>query len=111
MSNPKLPNPKLPNGWHPNQFQALDYKAGDNRPVRCDTCAWEGHENDLTEVLYDLRDLHGRLTPGDEVPVGLCPWDNEGEDATCSEFVYYSDRIVAYKRAPNILDKIVEATE
>jgi len=51
------------------------------------------------------------LTPGDEVPVGLCPWDNEGEDATCSEFVYYSDRIVAYKRAPNILDKIVEATE
>ena len=89
---------RLPRGWHYNQFAARRY-AQEDRAIKCDDCGWEGQESDLDDrhSLLAARDLNERLTPGDPVPVGLCPALPRGSADTCDCFVYYDDIVIAYK--------------
>lgn len=98
---------KLPKGW-----SSYDPKAGrDGRPVSCDNCDWKGVAEDLDEI----DDLYCRVDGGEIMPAGQCPaivvYSDNGETGPCGCLVHYSDVIVAFREAPNILEKIVEATE
>lgn len=97
---------KLPKGWHSYDIGC----SNSNRPVRCDSCGWEGLENDLD----DINDLYERVMPGEIMPAGQCAntvsCSRDGE-YRCGALVHYTDIIVAYRLAPNVLEQIVEATE
>ncbi len=41
----------------------------DDRQARCDNCDWKGLARDTRAI----SDLHERIEPGGEVPVGECP--------------------------------------
>lgn len=106
-------HPKPPKGWHWGPWDALranGYKPEQDRPVYCGNCDWTGRESDITVMIYDCDNLPGRLDPGSEVPVGECPAIQRGFDL-CGSFVYYNDIEIAYRRKPDILEQIVEATE
>lgn len=93
-----MSNPRPPKGW-----SSWDPNSGErNRPVECGCCEWKGHEDDI-EGLWECDGLHERLDPGSVVPVGEC--------LACGSFAYYSDTLIAYRRVPNLLEQIVEATE
>lgn len=97
---------KLPKGWEHWDIGSVN----DNRPVRCDGCGWEGREDDLDEIV----DFHARVMPGEIVPAGQCPnpvMDSKDGEYDCGCLVHYTDVEVAYRWAPGVLDKIVEATE
>ncbi len=101
---------KLPDGWHHGQHTALD-GVPDNRPVQCHDCGWEGREDDVERTLWEIHKLAERLDSGDVVPVGTCPaihTDSKDGDYACGALVYYSDVIVAYRRAPNVLERLAE---
>jgi hypothetical protein len=106
--------PPPPDGWVSEPYLALTpEERGGDRPVECWECGWKGHESDVDMTLSDIKDLGERLTPGDPSPYGLCPsWisDDSTVPATfvCSCFVYYTDIQVAYRKMPDVLDRIVE---
>lgn len=50
-----------------------------DRPVACDNCDWEGEERQLAAI----HDIHERIEPGREVPVGECP--------ACGCLAYYEE--------------------
>ena len=98
---------KPPSGW-----EWWDPAAGDkNRPVSCDDCGWEGREDEAEGYIPDLSE---RLDPGMIVPVGCCPATVTDTGSTapfpCGALVYYSDVEIVYRKKPNVLEKIVEAT-
>lgn len=96
---------KLPDGWK-------DYDpccSNPNRPVECGDCGWEGFENEVHETLWQVDGLLERVSPGEILPVGTCPAGRG--DTACRAWVHYTDIIVAYRLAPNVLEQIVEATE
>ena len=103
-----LPPPK---GWSTHDPCAPDT----NRPVKCDNCDWEGHEEGLGDRdIWGIADLCERLDPGGVTPVGECPAKLDDPNIwpyTCRSLVYYSDVEMVYRRKPGILDKIVEAIE
>lgn len=102
---------KLPKGWSDYDVCMSDR----NRPVKCGDCRWEGHENDLEDDgLWGIRDIYNRIDAGSVVPAGQCPaihTDSKNGDYECGALVYYDDVEIIYRRKPNILDQIVEATE
>ena len=95
-----------PEGW-----TTWDPCSGDNnRPVMCLNCDWTGHEDDVDNNIPDLWE---RVDAGMIMPVGVCPaihsCSKDG-DYPCGSTVYYSDVEMVYRRKPNVLEKIVEAT-
>lgn len=97
---------KLPDGW-----QEWDPCSSDrNRPVECGNCDWKGREDEIDTYIPDLSQ---RVDPGMIMPVGVCPathiFTKDG-NYPCGSTVYYSDIEVVYRRIPNVLEKIVEAT-
>ncbi len=101
---------KPPKGWSEHDPCSSE----PNRPVKCDSCYWEGFEADHEFDLWGIADICERLCPGGVTPVGECPAKIDDPNVglrTCRSLVYYSDIEIVYRRKPGILDKIVEAIE
>lgn len=101
---------KLPNGWEDYDIHA----SKSNRPVECGDCGWTGFEDDVEESIWQIDSLLERVSPGEILPVGTCPeihLDSKDGESICRALVHYSDVVVAWHDAPNILEKIVEATD
>jgi hypothetical protein len=99
-----------PEGW-----QEWDPCCSDNnRPVECGNCDWKGRENDISDGIWGINDIYERIDAGSVVPVGVCPavhsCSKDG-DYPCGSLVYFSDVEMVYRRVPNVLEKIVEATK
>lgn len=107
--------PKVPDGWVADHYNALtDEERGGDRPVECEECSWKGRESDVDILLHDIKDLADRLVPGGPVPYGLCPnWISDDSIVpstfVCSCPVYHTDIQIAYRKMPDVLDRIVEA--
>lgn len=98
----------LPDGWSYH-----DPCGGrECRPVSCGDCGWTGFEDEVEETLWQLDGLLERVSPGEILPVGTCPaTDTPSNDGRpCRVLVHYDDVEIAYRPAPTILDKIVDAT-
>lgn len=96
---------KLPKGWEDYDIGCCD----SNRPVRCDACGWEGREEDTDDIV----DLYERVMAGEIMPPGQCPGEvlcSKDGASKCGALVHYTDVQVAWRRTPNVLEKIVEAT-
>lgn len=103
--------PPPPDGWVSEPYLALTpEERGGDRPVECWECGWKGHESDVDIRLSDIKDLGQRLTPGDPSPFGECSNEIQNFDnmSPCGGFVYLADIQAAYRRMPNVLDRIVE---
>lgn len=98
---------KLPDGWtewDPNSHIQ-------DRPLVCSDCGWTGRESDIED--YYIHDIFERIDAGQIMPVAECPemhMDSKDGDYKCGALVHYSDIEVAYRPAPTVLEKIVEAT-
>jgi len=101
---------KLPRGW-----KEWDPHGGvARRPVECGDCGWEGFEDEVQESAFELDSILERVGPGEIMPVGSCPairLPSHYGEPICRALVHYSDVIVAWRKKPNVLEKIVEATE
>ena len=98
---------QLPKGW--TYYDPLVSEP--NRPVKCDCCDWKGHESDLDNDIWLYDGIYQRIDRGDIMPAGFCPAEIPKSDRLCSALVYFNDVTVAFKKIPNILEQIVEATD
>ena len=100
----------IPEGW-----ETYDVKGHiQRRPVECEDCGWTGFEDEVQETIWQIDSLLDRVSPGEIMPVGSCPeihLDSHDGESICRAFVHYSDVLVAWREAPNVLEQIVEATE